>query len=99
MSDAKLIRGQLRQVAKELLPEFIAHEVHIAHYNALKSEIQGQLSVLEKQVKETLTAIDNRSKEIQLFMMKQFTANQTLPKEVTGEVSEAVQKIIDKTSE
>lgn len=72
--EAKLVRGQLRQLAKELLPEALASEIHVAHYNQLMREVQGKLSVVQSQISETLARIDQRSLDMQSFLMRQATA-------------------------
>lgn len=89
-NEAKLIRGQLRQIAKELLPEALASEVHTKHYNQLQREIQGKLQAIQAQVTDTLTKLDERSKEMQMFVMRQVMAGQTPAPQ--AEVAETTQQ-------
>lgn len=58
--DAKMLRGQLRQIAKELLPELLSKEFMDIIRNELRQEILIKLS-----------AIDERSKDIQAYMIRQ----------------------------
>lgn len=74
-SDAKLIRGQLRQIAKEVLPEVMAGELFVK----LQEEQRARLNEIAKMVNERLDAIESRSKDVQSFIMRE-VANQTAPK-------------------
>lgn len=90
-NQAKVLRGQLRQIAKDLLPEALANEVHETYYKQLQEEIRGKLSALEYQVKQTLEKLDERSKDMQTFMMKQALAANPLPKAVEEAIQSAVE--------
>lgn len=77
-SNAKVLRGQLRQIAKELLPEALSSVLVAEQYKQLQAEIHGKLQVIQAQVTETLTRLDERSKEMQMFVMRQ-VANGPMP--------------------
>ena len=60
MSNAKVIRGQLRQIAKEILPEILTNEL----VEFIRNELRQELLI-------KLNAIDERSKDIQAYMIRQ----------------------------
>lgn len=63
----KLLRGQVRQIVNEILPEVLAG----AMYAELAAAMQKQLKDVEAQVKETLIRLDERSKDIQSYLIRQ----------------------------
>lgn len=69
-NNAKELRGQLRQVSKELLPQLITHEL----FEALRKEMKEELEKLRKDVITTLKAMDDRSKDTQSFVMREVLA-------------------------
>lgn len=73
MSDkqVKLIRGQLRQLIKEMLPELLSEELKSAMHQKLAVEVQKQLDNLKENMKNTLNTIDERSKDIQGYLVRQ----------------------------
>lgn len=83
-NQAKVIRGQVRQVVKEILPEMLKAEL----YMELADKLQKQLKNVEAQVKETLERLDERSKDIQSYLVRQsmlttnppVVLNETAPK-------------------
>lgn len=64
---AKELRGQMRQVVKELYPELVTHEL----YGKLQGVIIDKLKELDAEIKSTLLRIDTRAKEVQDFVMRQ----------------------------
>ena len=62
-NNSKELRGQLRQIAKEMLPELLASEVYRLVEEKLK-EVQGSIN-------ETLKKMDDRSKDVQSYVMRQ----------------------------
>ena len=70
-NNIKLIRGQIRQIVKEILPDVLSSEYSNALYKKLSAEIQGKLTQIEANVTETLKRIDERAKDLQMFMMRQ----------------------------
>ena len=63
----KLLRGQVRQIVNEILPDVLAG----AMYAELAAALQKQLKDVEAQVKETLIRLDERSKDIQSYLVRQ----------------------------
>lgn len=57
--ELKVLRGQIRQIVKELLPDVLTSEVLLA--------IEQRLSA---QVKEKLEQIDERQKDLQAYMVR-----------------------------
>lgn len=70
-SDAKVLRGQLRQIAKELLPELLSSELGEKLNKDLSKQIQARLEVLVKDITHTLQEIDQRSKDVQGYILRQ----------------------------
>lgn len=75
MSDLKKFRGQVRQVAKELLPEVLAGELFVK----LQEEQRARLTEIAKMVTERMNEIENRSKDVQSYIMREM-ANSAAPK-------------------
>lgn len=75
MSDAKLVRGQLRQIAKEILPEVLAAELFVK----LQEENRARLNEIALMVTDRLNEIESRSKDVQSYIMREF-ANSAAPK-------------------
>jgi len=67
MSDAKLIRGQVRQITKEILTDLIATEL----FAKLQEENIKQLNEIVKMVTERLDQIEQRSKDVQSYIMRE----------------------------
>lgn len=74
MSDAKVIRGQLRQIAKEILPEVLAGELLVK----LQQDNVARLNEIAKMVNDRLNEIDSRSKDVQSYIMRE-VANSKAP--------------------
>lgn len=68
--DAKDIRKQVRNVAQEIMPEIFSNEAVAALDKKLSGEIGERLDRVEKYVKETLTSIDTRTRNIQGFLLR-----------------------------
>lgn len=64
MSNAKIIRGQLRQIAKDMLPEVLTIEL----MEAIRKELRNELIA-------RLEAIDERQKQLQGYMVRQSVAH------------------------
>lgn len=65
--EAKLVRGQLRQIAKELLPDLIASELNAK----LEAQMRTKLNEIHTMVKDTLTRIDDRQKDVQNLIIRE----------------------------
>lgn len=76
MSDknSKELRKQLRAVVKEIIPELVTEELSKAVYEAVAAEIKSRLSLIESNVKETMHEINNRSKDVQSYLVRSTTA-------------------------
>ncbi len=66
-AEMKQLRGQLRQIVKELLPELLAAE----YYVRLTEQNKKQLDLVQSLVKDTLTRIDERQKTIQEAVIRE----------------------------
>lgn len=72
--DIKKIRGQLRIIAQELLPELLTTELKSAMYDRLTAVITARLSAIEKDIRATMDEINNRSKETQDYIIRNTSA-------------------------
>lgn len=70
---AKILRGQLRQIVKEILPDLLTAEMKSKMHEELRVEVQKRLDNVTKNVKETLDTIDQRSKDVQGYLVRQTT--------------------------
>lgn len=73
-NQVKVIRGQVRQVVKELLPELLGNELIAAIEQQVSKSVHARMDYLSKNVKETLQAIDTRSKDATSYLVRQTTA-------------------------
>jgi len=73
-NQAKVLRGQLRQIAKEMLPDVMGGEL----FSKLQEENRARLEEIAQMVNNRLIEIENRSKDVQSFIMREI-ANQTAP--------------------
>lgn len=65
--EIKAIRGQLRQITKDLLPEVMAGELFVK----LQEEQRARLTELARMVNERLDQIESRSKDVQSYIMRE----------------------------
>lgn len=72
MKDTKLLRGQIRQVVKEILPEVLNQE----QYGALKAHVDSRLKEVEKYIKETMDLMNTRQKEVLKYLLESYLGNQ-----------------------
>lgn len=70
----KDMRKQLRNVTQEILPSLLQTEVFKDLYGNLQKEMLAKLNDIETHVKESLAKIDDRSKDVQSFIMSQVQA-------------------------
>lgn len=73
MSDAKIIRGQLRQIVKEELENVMLAEMRVVISRQITAEMMKKLSALEDMIREKLTVIDERSKDTMGYLVRQST--------------------------
>jgi hypothetical protein len=65
---AKELRGQLRQIVKEMFVELVSTELYVA----LQKENKAQLDLIHKLVRESLERIDDRQKDVLGMIMREF---------------------------
>lgn len=72
MSDRnfKEIRKQLRNVVREILPEVMASEA----VSMIDRKVDSRLEGIQIQVRNTLQEIDQRSKDVQSFVIRQLAS-------------------------
>ncbi len=68
-SKIKELRGQVRQIVKELLPEVLNQE----QFKALEKTILDRLDVLEKQTKDVLSEMNQRHKDTMGYLVRNTT--------------------------
>lgn len=76
MSDKnfKAVRKQLRNVVQENLEEVLHREVFMNLYDQLKKDMLFQLETIQADVNKTLAQMEERSKDVQAFIMNQIQA-------------------------
>lgn len=67
MSNVKLLRGQVRQIVKELLPEVLKDEV----IRAIQAQCIERIEEIEKFTKATLNDMSKRHRDTMLSLMRQ----------------------------
>lgn len=77
MSDKniKVIRGQVRQAVKELMPEVMSAELKTAAYKEISEELGRRLEFINTQVLTQLELMDQRSKDMQNFVTREILAS------------------------
>lgn len=73
---AKDLRKQLRNVVQELLPQLVTAEVYQAALSQVREEIKGSLSSIDKHIKENLAEMNQRSQDIQAYIMNRVAAEE-----------------------
>ncbi len=68
--ELKAIRGQLRQITKELLPDMLSQELKTEIYNSMKGEMLARLTMIETNVREHLTRLDERQKDTLGYLVR-----------------------------
>lgn len=66
----KRLRKQLRNVVEELIPSVLTVELIKAGHERLKIEVDAKLDVIDKNLKETLKTIDDRSKDTMSYLLR-----------------------------
>lgn len=69
--DQKLVRGQCRQVVKEMLTE----EFKAALLSEVNKLVDNRLDAITAHLKASLEAIDARSKDVQGYLIRQTAQN------------------------
>ena len=74
----KDIRKQLRNVVQEMLPGVTSQEMYVQ----LSKVINERLDQISKHINSTLETIDQRSKDVQTYVIRQSAQNQPVPQPV-----------------
>lgn len=77
--NVKLIRGQIRQAVKEILPEVLTAELVNNLGTGLSVAVNKRLDEVTNHVKSVLDTVDERSKEVQNYIIRQTAASTPLP--------------------
>lgn len=67
---AKLIRGQLRQIVKELLPEILTTESFMSLQKTLDTRLNNKVDNITRMVRDALEKLDQRSKDMQSYVVR-----------------------------
>lgn len=70
----KQLRGQVRQIVKELLSEVLNDEL----VQALRKDIYTRLDAIDKHVKSTTQEMNDRTKETQSYVVRNLTLASTV---------------------
>ena len=92
-ANVKLLRGQVRIAVKELLPEVLKAESMIEMRRDLGNELETRLDAIQAHITSSLTVIDDRSKEVAAYVVRnspvatpvQPTETPEIPTESTGQ--------------
>lgn len=71
--DTKLLRGQARQVLKEILPDLLKNELIESIRVQLHGENVAKLRAIQAEVQTVLERIDQRSKDINAYLVRATT--------------------------
>lgn len=69
--DIKVVRGQLRQIAKEILPEVMKQELTAEIYGKLVDIVNSRLTFVEQQINTKLVAMETELKDALRFLVRQ----------------------------
>jgi hypothetical protein len=73
MSNLKQLRGQLRQIAKELLPELLTGEFR----EQMEQLIKARMDQIEADTKKTMHEMNTRHKDTMGYLVRQVTVPST----------------------
>ncbi len=73
--ELKQLRGQMRQIVKELFPEIMNTELVAAVRNELADRLGKHMEVIANNAKQTLADIDERNKDFQSYVVRQLSSN------------------------
>lgn len=73
-NNAKLVRGQVRQIVKEMLAEVLQAELTSAVRKELAEQLASRLNFIGAQLQEKLNEIDARSKDISAYLIRSSSA-------------------------
>jgi hypothetical protein len=70
-SGVKDIRKQIRNVVQDLLPEIMRMEIYKEIASEMRKDIATRLEVIETMVKNSLEKMDQRSMDVENYMINQ----------------------------
>lgn len=73
MNSLKQLRGQMRQIAQDLLPEALSKEL----YAKLEEKIDQKLKKIEEDTKKTMSEMNQRHKETMGYLVRQVSSAPT----------------------
>lgn len=83
MSDKNLkaIRGQIRQIVKDILPEVFTQELATKTQKTLQEYNEKRLDAIAKHLVDTLKQIDDRAKDTQAYILRNASLSNVAPTE------------------
>ncbi len=73
--DAKLIRGQVRQIVKEILPEVLKVEFAESIRKELTEQLRASMVPLDADVRLSMDNLNKRYQELASYILRQFEAS------------------------
>ena len=64
----KFLRGQLRIIVKEMLPDLLKEQ----QYEALKEHVDLRLTEVEKYIKQTMDLMNQRQKDVLKYLVEAY---------------------------
>ncbi len=68
--NVKFLRGQVRRIVKELLPDLFNTETAKGMERNVMTRVDSRLSEITKAVRETLDTVDKRSLDLQAYVVR-----------------------------
>lgn len=78
-SNLKDLRKQLRNVVAEMLPQVLTEELVKAMQKAMLDDVARRVGTIERNVKDTMTEMNNRSKDTQSYLVRSVTTTAADP--------------------
>lgn len=69
-SQIKTLRKQLRNTVQDILPDLVKSELGESIRKELSKQIHTRLDVVVKEIQTTLATIDQRSKDVQSYLVR-----------------------------
>lgn len=77
----KQLRGQVRQLVKEMLPEVFKTEFIAALHKSIAEQVDKRLDNLMSYNRAALDVIDKRSKDVEAYVIREMARNAPKPTE------------------
>lgn len=81
MNQVKMLRGQLRQIVKEMLPDILSNSLKSEIFKTLQIDIMSRLTKIESDITLSLEKLDQRQKDSLGYLIRQTTTNISTPSE------------------